>query len=199
MGDPQSTPENTKNVLRQQIVQARRAMSRADREIQNDALTAHVVTATSGLSVIAAYLPVGSEPGSVKMLDTLITRGIQVLLPVARNDETGTPAALAWGQYRPGELVDAPFGLLEPAPPVFGPATLADAELVLIPALAVDKRGNRLGRGAGFYDRSLGFAAPSIALVSPLYTGEILDDIPAGPYDVPVSHVLTADGLVTLG
>lgn len=174
-------------------------MSRADREIQNDALTAHVVTAASGLSVIAAYLPVGSEPGSVEMLDTLTARGIRVLLPVARNDETGTPAALAWSHYRPGELVDAPFGLREPAPPVFGPATLADAELVLIPALAVDKRGNRLGRGAGFYDRSLGFAASSIALVSPLYTGEILDDIPAGPHDVPVTHALTADGLVTLG
>ncbi|MFD6197237.1 5-formyltetrahydrofolate cyclo-ligase [Mycobacteriaceae bacterium NPDC060252] len=185
--------------MRQQIVQARRAMSRADREIQNDALTAHVATVASGLSVIAAYLPMGSEPGSVEMLDTLIARGIQVLLPVARNDETGAPAALAWGQYRPGELVDAPFGLREPAPPVFGPATLADAELVLIPALAVDKRGNRLGRGAGFYDRSLGFAAPAIALVSPLYTGEILDDIPAGPHDVPVTHALTADGLVTLG
>ncbi|WP_353615248.1 MULTISPECIES: 5-formyltetrahydrofolate cyclo-ligase [unclassified Mycobacterium] len=184
--------------MRQQIVQARRAMSRADREIQNDALTAHVATAASGLSVIAAYLPVGSEPGSVEMLDVLTTRGVQVLLPVARNDGTGTPTALTWGQYRPGELVGAPFGLREPAPPLFGPAALADAELVLIPALAVDKRGNRLGRGAGFYDRSLGFAAPSVALISPLYTGEILDAIPAGPHDVPVTHALTADGFVTL-
>jgi 5-formyltetrahydrofolate cyclo-ligase len=174
-------------------------MSRADREIQNDALTAHVVTATSGLAVIAAYLPVGSEPGSVAMLDALLARGVQVLLPVARNDPTGTPTALSWGQYRPGELVDAPFGLREPAPPVFGPAILADAELVLIPALAVDRQGNRLGRGAGFYDRSLGFAAPSVALIAPLYTGEILDEIPAGPHDVPVTHALTADGLVTLG
>ncbi|MEU9808891.1 5-formyltetrahydrofolate cyclo-ligase [Mycobacterium sp. NPDC050853] len=185
--------------MRQQIVQARRAMSCAEREKQNDALTAHVLTATSGLSTIAAYLPVGSEPGSVEMLDALVTRGVQVLLPVARNDETGTPTALAWGQYRPGELVDAPFGLREPGPPVSGPATLVEAELVLIPALAVDGRGNRLGRGAGFYDRSLGFVAASVALIAPLYVGEILDKIPAGPHDVPVTHALTADGLVTLG
>ncbi|WP_268873121.1 5-formyltetrahydrofolate cyclo-ligase [Mycobacteroides saopaulense] len=193
------TSQNTKDALRQQIVQARRAMSRTDREIQNDALAAHVLTAASGLSVIAAYVPVGTEPGSVQMLDALAGHGIHVLLPVARNDETGTPTPLAWGLYRPGDLVYAPFGLREPAPPVLGAAALADAELVLIPALAVDSRGNRLGRGAGFYDRSLGFADASVALVTPLYVGEILDEIPAGPYDVPVTHALTADGLVTLG
>ncbi|MBB4856572.1 5-formyltetrahydrofolate cyclo-ligase [Mycobacteroides chelonae] len=174
-------------------------MSRTDREIQNAALAAHVLTAASRLSVIAAYVPVGTEPGSVQMLDALTGRGIHVLLPVARNDDTGTPAPLTWGQYRPGDLVDAPFGLREPAPPVLGAAALADAELVVIPALGVDRRGNRLGRGAGFYDRSLGFADVSAALVTPLYVGEILDEIPAGPYDVPVTHALTADGLVTLG
>ncbi|MUM15580.1 5-formyltetrahydrofolate cyclo-ligase [Mycobacterium sp. CBMA271] len=180
-------------------MQARRAMSRAEREEQNDAITAHVLAATSGLSVIAAYLPVGSEPGSVEMLDALVTRGVRVLLPIARNDDTGTPTALTWGQYRPGELVDAPFGLREPAPPVFGRATLGEAELVLIPALAADHRGNRLGRGAGFYDRSLGFAAPSVHLIAPLYLGEILQKVPAGAHDVPVTHAVTADGLVTLG
>ncbi|TDH18957.1 5-formyltetrahydrofolate cyclo-ligase [Mycobacteroides franklinii] len=185
--------------MRQQIVQARRALSPAEREKQNDALAAHVVTASAGLAVIAAYLPVGSEPGSVRMLDTLVGRGVQVLLPVARNDEEGTPTALAWGRYRPGELVDAPFGLREPAAPEFGAAALADAELILVPALAVDRRGNRLGRGAGFYDRSLRFAAPATALITPLFVGEILDEIPAGPHDVPVTHALTADGLVTLG
>ncbi len=174
-------------------------MSRAEREMQNGALAAHVLTATSGLSVIAAYLPVGSEPGSVEMLDALVTRGTQVLLPMARNDETGTPTVLTWAEYRPGELVDAPFGLREPAPSAFRSATLAGVELVLIPALAVDRAGNRLGRGAGFYDRSLGSAAASAALVAPLYLGEILDEIPADGHDVPVTHALTADGLVTLG
>nr|WP_327083400.1 5-formyltetrahydrofolate cyclo-ligase [Mycobacteroides chelonae] len=199
MGSPQNTPENIKDVLRQQIVQARRAMSPTDREKQNAALAAHVAAAASGLSVVAAYLPVGSEPGTVEMLDALATRGVQVLLPVARHDAMGTPTSLNWGQYRPGELMDAPFGLREPAPPVFGPAALADAKLVFVPALAVDRRGNRLGRGAGFYDRSLRFAAASVALIAPLYVGEILDDIPAGPHDVPVTQALTADGLVTLG
>ncbi|AMT69919.1 5-formyltetrahydrofolate cyclo-ligase [Mycobacteroides immunogenum] len=180
-------------------MQARRAISRDEREKQNAALAAHVLTAVSGLSVIAAYLPVGSEPGSVQMLDAVVHGGVRVLLPVARTDQAGTPMALTWAEYRPGELLDAPFGLREPAPPVFGASALAEAELVLVPALAVDRRGNRLGRGAGFYDRSLGIVAPTTALITPLYVGEIRDEIPASPHDVPVTHALTADGLVTLG
>ncbi|MBN7412676.1 5-formyltetrahydrofolate cyclo-ligase [Mycobacteroides abscessus subsp. abscessus] len=189
-----------KEALRQQIVQARRAISPAEREKQNDALAAHVLTAVSGLSVIAAYLPVGSEPGSVRMLDALLDRGVRILLPIARNDEAGIPMALRWGYYAREELVDAPFGLREPANPVAGSAAaLADAQLVLVPALAVDKRGNRLGRGAGFYDRSLGFATQATPLVTPLFVGEIRDELPAGPHDVPITHAITADGLVTLG
>ncbi|OAT66920.1 5-formyltetrahydrofolate cyclo-ligase [Mycobacteroides immunogenum] len=180
-------------------MQARRAIPRDEREKQNAALAAHVLTAVSGLSVIAAYLPVGSEPGSVQMLDAVVRDGVRVLLPVARTDPAGTPMALTWAEYRPGELLDAPFGLREPAPPVFGASALAEAELVLVPALAVDRRGNRLGRGAGFYDRSLGIVAPTTPLITPLYVGEIRDEIPAGPHDVPVTHALTADGLVTLG
>lgn len=72
--------------------------------------------------MIAAYLPVGSEPGSVRMLDALLDRGVRILLPIARNDEAGIPMALRWGYYAREELVDAPFGLREPANPVAGSA-----------------------------------------------------------------------------
>lgn len=149
--------------------------------------------------MIAAYLPVGSEPGTAAMLDDVLAGGTRVLLPVARNDADGQPIPLRWADYRPGELVDAPFGLREPAPPVLEPETLSAAQLVLVPALAVDRRGNRLGRGAGFYDRSLRYAAPNAPVAAVLYQGEILTAIPTGPHDVAVTHALTPDGLITLG
>ena len=104
---------------------------------------------------VCAYVPVGSEPGSPAMLDALAGLGVRVLLPVAREDETGTPLPLQWGEYRAGGLVDARFGLREPEPPWLGVDAIAAASVVLVPALAVDLAGVRLGRGAGFYDRSL--------------------------------------------
>ncbi|WP_019731575.1 5-formyltetrahydrofolate cyclo-ligase, partial [Mycobacterium avium] len=72
--------------------------------------------------------------------------------------------------------------------------------LVLVPALAVDRRGVRLGRGRGFYDRSLGDRDPRARLVALVRDAELLDELPAEPHDVPMTHALTPQrGWVTLG
>ena len=71
---------------------------------------------------------------------------------------------------------------------------MADVELVVVPALAVDRRGNRLGRGAGFYDRALAGSRPA-TVVAVIYDDELLDTVPAEAHDVPVHAVLTPAGL----
>src|ERR1700733_4774028 len=99
---------------------------------------------------VCAYVPVGAEPGSIEMLDVLLQRANRVLLPVARTTADNSPVALQWGEYRPGQLVAARFGLLEPAGPWLPATALAEASVVLVPALAVDRTGVRLGRGPRF-------------------------------------------------
>ena len=149
---------------------------------------------------VAAYVPVGTEPGTTTMLDALMRRGLRVLLPVARTGDDGAPHPLRWGPYRPGALVSAQFGLREPGPPWLPPEALGQAGLVLVPALAVDRNGVRLGRGAGFYDRSLPLADPDAPLIAVIREEELLDELPADPHDVPMTHVLTpAGGLQALG
>ena len=77
---------------------------------------------------------------------------------------------------------------------------MADATVVLVPALAVDRSGVRLGRGAGFYDRSLALADPAARLVAVVRDDELVDAIPSGPHDVQMTHALTPrQGLVELG
>ena len=148
---------------------------------------------------VCAYVPVGSEPGSIALLDTLLELGAKVLLPVARNDADGIPRPLQWGKYRPGTLVSAEFGLREPPPPWLPAEAIGDAEVILVPALAVDRSGARLGRGAGFYDRTLRRASPSARLVAVVRDDELLDNIPAEPHDVAMTHVLTPQrGIVAL-
>ena len=121
-------------------------------------------------------------------------------LPVAREDSDGTPLPLQWGRYTPGRLVKAPFGLREPPSPWLPADAVAEAAVVLIPALAVDRHGARLGRGAGYYDRTLPLAGRAALLVAVVRDDEIVDHLPSEPHDVPMTHALTPGrGLVALG
>ncbi|MBS9534646.1 5-formyltetrahydrofolate cyclo-ligase [Mycobacterium sp. M1] len=193
----------TKSALRARLLAARRAAGDDVRDAEARALANALENALEHLvspgSTVCAYVPVGAEPGGLDLLDVLLRRGARVLLPVVRTGDDGTPEPLAWGEYRSGQLVTARFGLLEPAPPLLPPAALADADLVVVPALAVDRRGGRLGRGAGYYDRSLALRAPRARLVAVVRDAELVDELPVEPHDVPMTHALTPGrGLVPL-
>ena len=188
----------TKPALRKRILAARRAVPAAERAAETQSLQTQIIELTADVGTVCGYIPVGSEPGaapgdSVPMLEALT--GVRVLVPIAR---TGLP--MQWAEYRSGALVAAPFGLREPPPPWLPPESIAEASVILVPALAVDHRGARLGRGAGFYDRALPLAAPSARLIAVVRDEELVDELPAEPHDVPMTHALTPGrGLVALG
>jgi 5-formyltetrahydrofolate cyclo-ligase len=143
---------------------------------------------------VAAYYSVGTEPPTHSLVYALWKRGTYVLLPRTRQDGT-----LDWASYEgPDSLAQAAHGLLEPTEP--GGRLLASADLVIVPALAADRRGNRLGRGRGFYDRALTSVGPVIPTIAVLYDGELLDEVPAGPLDHPVRMVARpAQGVTPVG
>lgn len=140
---------------------------------------------------VCAYVPVGAEPGSIAMVDMLARRSGRVLLPVARTGADGSAMPLRWGEYRPGALTAGLWGLLEPVEPWLPASALAEAGLVIVPALAVDRRGVRLGRGAGFYDRSLPGRDPRARLIAVVRDVELVDELPAEPHDVAMTDALT--------
>jgi 5-formyltetrahydrofolate cyclo-ligase len=190
----------TKAELRAEILTARRSLPPQLHDAEAHALCGHLPALIGDGETICAYVPVGSEPGSAELIDSLQRRGVRVLLPVARHDAAGLPVPLQWGEYRPGGLVQARFGLREPAEPWLPVDAIAAAAVVLVPALAVDRAGVRLGRGAGFYDRSLPLAAPGARLVAVVRDDELVDRLPAEPHDVRMTHALTpAAGVIALG
>jgi 5-formyltetrahydrofolate cyclo-ligase len=187
-------PTASKAALREQLVAARVGVADDVRAAEARMLSEHLEPMVSRGSTVCAYVPVGTEPGSVDMLDMLLRRSGRVLLPIARTTgpgNNGMPLPLRWGEYRPGALVPGPWGLLEPPEPALPESALAEAALVIVPALAVDRRGARLGRGRGFYDRSLDGRDPQARLMAMVRDVEFVDELPTEPHDVPMTHVIT--------
>ncbi|NMD55093.1 MULTISPECIES: 5-formyltetrahydrofolate cyclo-ligase [Tsukamurella] len=168
----------SKAAWRTRFRRGRAAMSDAARAAAAASLTEVLAGLDLG-EVVAAYVPVGSEPGFV--LDRT------VLLPVTPPE----PGPLDWAWS--GSLAPGPFGLLEPAGSRLGPDAVTSASTVLLPALGCSRAGVRLGRGAGYYDRSL---TPGPRLIAVVYDDELVDSLPAEPTDVPVHAALTPSGLV---
>jgi 5-formyltetrahydrofolate cyclo-ligase len=188
-----------KAALREQLLAARRCVADDVRAAEAHLLSARLELVVSSGSTVCAYVPVGTEPGSIEMLDMLLRRSGRVLLPVARTTADDAPMPLRWGEYQPGALISGRWGLLEPPEPWLPESTLAEASLVIVPALAVDRRGVRLGRGRGFYDRSLDGRNPQARLIAMVRDAEFVDELPTEPHDVPMTHVLTPQrGLIAL-
>jgi len=201
---------NDKAALRSRLLAARAELSPEQRKDAARALARHALTLLPPQTppVVAGYVSVGAEPGTRALLDALRARGARVLLPVLLPDND-----LDWGEYRDAEgLRRAGRGLLEPDGDRLGPEAVRAAGLVLLPGLAVDRHGVRLGRGGGSYDRVLarlsGPARPSAPagvanrsspagarLVTLLYDAELLKGVPAEAHDRPVDAAVTPSGV----
>jgi 5-formyltetrahydrofolate cyclo-ligase len=183
------------------LLRARSALTPDERRAAEEAVAGHALglPELAGAAVVAAYVSVGSEPGTRLIIDGLRARGVRVLLPVLLPDDD-----LDWAAYEgPGSLagVERPgrLTLLEPSGPRLGRDAVTGAGAVLLPGLAVDARGLRLGRGGGSYDRvleRLERAGRSVALVVLLYAHEVVDRVPAQPHDRAVTAAVTPDGVL---
>ncbi|MFF9502587.1 5-formyltetrahydrofolate cyclo-ligase [Streptomyces sp. NPDC014656] len=189
-----------KALLRRRLLDARAALSPDALARTAEALAAHGLglPELAGAATVAAYVSVGREPGTRALLDALHARGVRVLLPVLLPDND-----LDWAVYEgPEALAKAGRGLLEPTGPRLGPDAVCTADAVLLPGLAVDARGMRLGRGGGSYDRvlaRLARAGKEPALVVLLHANEVVARVPEEPHDHPVRAVVTPEGATRFG
>ena len=170
--------------LRAQVL-ARRSALPADQRSAAATLIRDAVLAEPQVQMagtIAVYYSIGSEPGTHGLVYALHKRGSYVLLPVLRPD-----GDLDWASYEgPDSMVPGPRGLLEPGEPPRGVDAVARADAVLVPALAVDTAGRRLGRGGGSYDRALARVGPLVPLIALVYDDELVEHVPAEGHDIPV-------------
>ncbi|KQY42875.1 5-formyltetrahydrofolate cyclo-ligase [Cellulomonas sp. Root137] len=188
--------EDVKERLRVAIRNARKMRSVRLREAAAQQLADVVLTipAVADASCVSVYAARAPEPGTGPLLEALAARGVRLLMPVL-----GSGLQRDWAEYSGADDLRerAPGRPPEPGGPTLGAAALAEADVVIAPALAVDTTGARLGQGGGWYDRALEHIRPGVPVIALVFPEELYDagtrPLPREPHDRLVDAVATPE------
>lgn len=184
-----------KQALRAEIRERRRTISAHERDADTAAITAHLqhLVAARGVKRLSCYLATSTEPETRPFLSWAFDNGIEVLLPVTRND-----GLLDWAVANNTEDENVGlFGLPEPTGDLLGPIAINSVDLIIVPASAVDKRGVRMGWGRGYFDKTLGSMGKRPPVYAIVFDSELVDELPREVHDQPVTGVVTPSALIT--
>ena len=195
MGPSPLLPDLSKDALRRTALDARKAfvatLSDGDRALLEQQLAQRLTALCAAASVVAGYSPMGSEVSPLAAMEEARAVGAIVAFPAFHNP--GRPF-----RFRAADpSTSGPFGILQPK--LSAPAV--DPDLILVPLIAVDGAGTRLGRGKGHYDRVLApLRRQGAKLVGVGWAMQrLVDDIPRDPWDVPLDGFASPDGLEWFG
>ena len=186
--------DDAKDELRKVLREHRRAHHRhpsSGHTAACEALTEHALEAVAGAASVATFVSTGAEPCTRLLLERLHEAGVEVLLPVL-----GPHLARCWGRFRgAGDLAErAPRRPPEPSGPTLPADAVGQVDALIIPALAVDGAGRRLGQGGGWYDRMLPLRSPEAHTFAILHPEELVPGpLPMEEHDEPVDAVITAE------
>jgi 5-formyltetrahydrofolate cyclo-ligase len=182
-------PAEAKAALRERFLDRRRSRPAGERAAAAAAVAAALLRGLTGVRTLAGFVPDETEPGAGRLPAAYTQLGARVLLPIVPSEGR----ELTWA-VDTGRLALGRYGLLEPVGPRLGVTAIGTAGVVVVPALAVDRTGVRLGRGGGFYDRALVHARRDAVLVAVVFDDELVDELPAEPHDRRVDAVVTPSG-----
>lgn len=176
-----------KQQLRKQIREAKRRYSEAElREISSDICgrilqNEKVRTADA----VFTYYSLPDEVFTHRLNDELVAMGKQVILPKVISDTEMT----LHGFRSASDLVEGSFGIMEPCTPVLAVEDISERCVALVPGMAFDVEGNRMGRGRGYYDRMLS-RIPYIYKIGVCFQFQMVDSVPANEYDISMNEVI---------
>ena len=176
----------TKRELRQQIRTQKRRLSAAELAVMSEDICSKVLALASWqeAGTLLLYYPLPDEVDVRLLIKDAFESGKKVLLPVVKGDEL--ELHLYEGE---ASLKEGAFGIMEPTGPLFAPIHYDEIELAIIPGMAFDSAGHRLGRGKGYYDRLL----PNLRdakLIGVCFPFQFLEEVPAEAHDISVCKVI---------
>jgi 5-formyltetrahydrofolate cyclo-ligase len=189
-----------KAILRRSIL-ARRAGLSSD-EVSRESLAASALVEMlpqwRGAREVMVYFAFRGEIKTSALLAGLWERGVRVLAPRCRPGEAGALDVACVTCFE--ELAPGAYGILEPHPDACPALSSFAPDAALIPAVAYDRRGGRLGFGQGYYDRLL--AGPGFErtfLIGLAHPFQVVERLPLDPWDRPVHAVITGDEIIRVG
>ena len=148
------------------------------------------LTAFRRARVVCCYVALPYEVQTWQMIEEMLRKGKRVVVPVARPhtkrlrlSEVRNPAV---------ELARGAHGVLEPHPWALRPVSVRDVDLVLVPGLAFDRQGHRLGHGQGYFDRFLARVPKDVSTIGLAFRFQLVDCLPTASHDHAVQTVLAA-------
>jgi 5-formyltetrahydrofolate cyclo-ligase len=186
-----------KRGIRRRILTLRNAMPREAVE----RASAEIVTSLKAMdeilraSVFMVYLSFGSEVLTDDLIRWGWEEGKRIVVPFCPPEGREMTACRIDGF---DELEIGRYGIRAPAADRLRPVPGGEIDAIVVPAVAFDRRGYRVGYGGGYYDRFLP-AAPKAAKIGAAFACQIIEEIPVGPYDVKMDSLVTEEGILSIG
>ncbi|MEB4614105.1 5-formyltetrahydrofolate cyclo-ligase [Leucobacter sp. M11] len=182
-----------KRAMRAEIRERRRNVTSVEAEAHRAGLTQQLITLVSGRGArsVSCYLSAPGEPDTSGFVAWANEQDIRVLFPLSRED-----GLLDWVVASDEGTEEGLFGLEEVRGEVLSPLAVNDVDLMIIPASAIDRTGNRLGWGRGYFDKTLGSMDNRPPVFGVVYETEFVEHLPTSLHDQPVTGVVTPDQIV---
>jgi len=183
-----------KKQLRTHIMEARKTMSPEERKLRSERACSHLLACEQVVSskAIMAFYPFGAELDILPFIEQAKKQGQEIWLPLTRPSERRLVPYVFSG---PEMLKQGVYGIWEPDPEKAVPADVEKLDVVLVPGVAFDRSGGRMGYGGGYYDRFLAGLMHRPFLLGIGFSMQVVDHVPLEPHDIPLDALVTEEGL----
>lgn len=185
-----------KKELRKSIIQERLEMSSETVAVKSMLIANRLfgLKEFQHAKAIMSYVDFRNEVSTEAIITAALSLGKRVFVPVCEPE--GLRLIPSEIKEFPDDLVPGTWGILEPRPDAFRPVDPMEIDLVLVPGVAFDRLGNRLGYGAGYYDRFLPRLREGTPLIALAFALQVRDEVYSEAHDCPVDMVITEEQVI---
>ncbi|MCR1899082.1 5-formyltetrahydrofolate cyclo-ligase [Irregularibacter muris] len=146
-------------------------------------------------TTIMTYVSIRNEVDTHVFIKESIHRGKNIIVPMCKPDTK--ELILSKLLDLDLDLERGFYGLLEPKANCIRPVEAKNLDMIVVPGLAFTEKGQRLGQGAGYYDRFLSSLSEHVPTIAPTFELQLVDALPTDSHDVPVDYILTENRLIS--
>ena len=181
----------TKGELRKILIRRLKQQKEDERRRRSELIRRKVfrLGAFRQAGVIGCYVALPYEVQTWRMIKAMLLKGKRVVVPIAQPRTKQLRLSELRDPDR--ELASGAYGVWEPIPSARRPVSVRELELILVPGLAFDRQGNRLGHGHGYFDRFLERLSKATLTIGLAFRFQIFDRLPTSSHDHPVHQILT--------